>query len=205
MKVLVADDDAVQQKLMERKLSEWGFDFVTVSDGTAAWDYMRHSEEPLIALLDWVMPGFQGPELCQRARALLPESRIHLILLTSRDEQADVVEGLQAGADDYVCKPFHSGELRARLHTGQRLLELRESLRDRVEELSKALEDIRQLRKLLPICSYCKRVRHDEVYWTRVESYLSERLDMRFSHGICPSCFDSLAAQEGFSEDSQGP
>jgi len=201
MKVLVADDDPVQRKLMGRKLAEWGFDFESVEDGAAAWDFIRHVDEPLIVLLDWVMPNLQGPDLCKRARALLPESQLHLILLTSRDDQADVVLGLQAGADDYVCKPFHPAELQARLQTGRRLLELREKLHDRVDQLQKALEDIRQLRKLLPICSYCKRVRHDEVYWTKVESYLSERLDLRFSHGICPSCFDALAAQEDFSED----
>jgi phosphoserine phosphatase RsbU/P len=201
MKVLVADDDPVQRKLMGRKLSEWGFDYEAVEDGGTAWDVIRRADQSLIVLLDWVMPNLQGPDLCKKARALLPESRLHLILLTSRDDQADVVEGLQAGADDYVCKPFHPAELQARLQTGRRLLELRQKLHDQVEELQKALEDVRQLRKLLPICSYCKRVRHDEIYWTKVEFYLSERLDMRFSHGICPSCFDALSAQEGFIED----
>jgi response regulator RpfG family c-di-GMP phosphodiesterase len=100
------------------------------------------------------------------------------------------VEGFDAGADDYVTKPFHKDELRARVRVGARMLDLRHRLAERVRELERALAQNRALRGLLPICSYCKKIRDDRNYWTEVESYLSEVSDAEFSHGVCPDCYD---------------
>ncbi|NJK89965.1 MAG: response regulator transcription factor, partial [Myxococcales bacterium] len=118
------------------------------------------------------------------------------ILLTSRQSKDHVVEGLDSGADDYVAKPFHPEELRLRIRNGMRLLELQENLAARIRELEQATRQVNQLQDLLPLCTYCKRIRTDENYWLKVDSYLAEHLDVRVSHGICPSCYDKLVEPE---------
>ena len=196
VRVLVADDDPVQRSVTSRWLETRGIEADIVADGDEAWKVLSSHDGPMLAVLDWMMPGIQGVELCRRVREETPDAQRFLILLTSRNHQEDIVSGLRAGADDYVLKPFYSAELEARFQNGLRLLQLRSKLEDRVRELQAALEDVRQLRGLLPICSYCKRVRNDDNYWTQVEAYLSERLDVRFSHGICPSCYDNVVKKE---------
>jgi YesN/AraC family two-component response regulator len=101
------------------------------------------------------------------------------------------VTALEAGADDYVVKPFDQAELRARLQVGVRVLQLQTELADRVSELETALTNIRVLHGLLPICSYCKNVRDDQNYWQRVESYVESHADVQFSHSICPDCYET--------------
>jgi len=134
------------------------------------------------------MPTLDGPDLCRRIRQDERHSHMHLILLSSRGSRADIVAGLNAGADDYLVKPFDPEELRARLHVGVRVLTLQERLADRVAELEAAVSTVRRLHGLLPICSYCKRVRNDGDDWEQLESYISEHTDAQFSHGICPPC-----------------
>ena len=113
-----------------------------------------------------------------------------MILLTAKDSTEDIVEGLQAGADDYVTKPFDNDVMRARVQVGTRVVNLRSELANRVIELEEALSRVVQLQGLLPICSYCKRIRDDHDYWQQVEDYISEHSDVRFSHSICPDCHD---------------
>ena len=100
----------------------------------------------------------------------------------------DVVKGLEAGADDYIKKPFDHAELRSRLRVGERTLRLENSLQNKVGELHKLLEDVKQLKELIPICSYCNRVRDDQDYWKRLEEYISEETGSNFTHGVCPEC-----------------
>jgi DNA-binding response OmpR family regulator len=119
---------------------------------------------------------------------------MYVILLTGRASRADLVAGLDAGADDYLVKPFDLEELRARVHVGIRVLTLQERLAARVAELQSALSTVKQLSGLLPICSYCKRIRSDENYWEQVDSYVAHHSDVKFSHGICPSCFEAVRA-----------
>jgi response regulator RpfG family c-di-GMP phosphodiesterase len=114
------------------------------------------------------------------------------VLLTALRSGADVVSGLDAGADDYVTKPFDLEELRARIHVGVRVITLQDKLAQRVAELQAALANVKQLHGLLPICSYCKRIRGDDQYWQQVESYIAARSDAQFSHGICPACYQKL-------------
>jgi response regulator RpfG family c-di-GMP phosphodiesterase len=113
-------------------------------------------------------------------------------MLTACDSREDLIEGLLAGADDYVAKPFDPRELRARLAVGMRVLGLQQALANRVNELESALAQIKTLQGLLPICSYCKRIRNDKNYWQQIESYVSEHSEAEFSHGICPQCYENI-------------
>jgi len=188
--ILIADDDAVSLRILQKALEKWGHEVILASDGTKAWQALTTPEAPQIALLDWMMPGMDGPTICRRIRAVPLSPGPYLILLTARNDYADVVAGLEAGANDYVTKPFHHAELRARVQVGIRVLELQNSLAERVHDLETSLAQVKQLRGLLPICMYCKKIRRDTDYWQQVESYISEQTEAEFSHGICPECYE---------------
>ena len=176
MRILIADDDRMSTMMLGRTLEQWGFEVVVVHDGAAAWERIAGAAPPALVIVDWMMPGLDGIELCRRIRATALRSPVYVILLTARTSRQDLVAGLEAGADDYLTKPFDPDELRARIHVGQRTLGL--------------IANIKQLSGLLPICSYCKRIRGDHDYWEQVESYITEHTDALFSHGICPSCLE---------------
>jgi len=192
---LVADDDRVTAEILSRTLKRWEFDVAVVSNGAEAWDHLRAATVPTLAILDWMMPEMDGPEVCRRVRAELPLANMYLMLLTARESRGDLVTGLNAGADDYVTKPFDPEELRARVQVGVRILTLQKNLAERVEELQAALSNVKQLRGLLPICSYCKRIRGDDQYWQQLEGYIAEHSDAQFSHGICPTCYAAVSAE----------
>jgi DNA-binding response OmpR family regulator len=137
-----------------------------------------------------MMPGLDGPALCRRVRQNPARAHLYLILLTARDDRSDLVAGLDAGADDYLIKPFDPEEFRARVAVGRRVLALQERLAERVAELEAALANLKQLQGLLPICSYCKKVRSDQDYWQQVEHYVSQHTAVKFTHSICPGCLD---------------
>ena len=181
MRILIADDDRTSTMLLSRTLEQWGFEVVLAHDGTTAWGHITGVAPPALAIVDWMMPGVDGIELCRRIRATPLRSPVYVILLTARTSRQDLVEGLDAGADDYLTKPFHPDELRARIRVGQRTLGL--------------IANIKKLTGLLPICSYCKRIRSDHDYWEQVEGYLTEHTDVLFSHGICPSCLEKVMGE----------
>ena len=196
MRILIADDDGVSRLLLERTLQGWGYEVTAARDGTEAWAALGAADRPPLAVLDWMMPGMDGPELCRRARAASSDPPIYLILLTARGEPGDVVAGLEAGADDYVVKPFDAAELRARLRVGERVLALEGDLSARVRELEDALANVKRLQGLLPICAYCKKVRNDANLWEAVETYLTEHTGMDLSHSICPECYRKFVQTE---------
>jgi DNA-binding response OmpR family regulator len=200
MRILIAEDDPVTRRLLEGLLRSWGHEVSVSHDGACALERLQSADAPQLALLDWMMPGLDGPQVCRALRQRADSQSTYLILLTSRADRTDVIAGLEAGADDYLVKPFHPDELRARLNAGTRIVELQQRLASQVAELQKALDDVQRLSGLLPICSYCKAIRDDSNYWHRVEEYVSEHSTVKFSHGICPKCID--AAMKEAVEDS---
>jgi phosphoserine phosphatase RsbU/P len=139
MKMLIAEDESISRTMLQAILSEWGFEVVSVADGDEAWTVMQEADAPQLAVLDWVMPGRNGLTLCRELRELKRQDPLYIILLTSKRERGDIVRGLDAGADDYIAKPYDSEELRARVSVGRRLLELQTELRKR-EKLQGVVE-----------------------------------------------------------------
>ncbi|HKK34093.1 MAG TPA: diguanylate cyclase [Desulfomicrobiaceae bacterium] len=131
MKVCIADDDKFNRVALKKMLSNWGFDVVTAGNGAEAWEIMQDDESPRLVILDWVMPEIDGVEVCRRIRQKFQSDNDYrfIILLTAQGSKADIVEGLTAGADDYVTKPFDPHELQMRIRAGKRIIELQEKLR----------------------------------------------------------------------------
>ena len=188
MRILIAEDDRVTARILTSLLTSRGYETEVAYDGESALEMITSESAPYLALLDWMLPGMDGPEVCRRTRAGQFLTPGYLILLTARSAQADLVEGLNAGADEYLIKPIDPAELRARLNAGVRILDLQTRLAAQVRQLEEALGNIRKLTGLLPICAYCKSIRDDSNYWHRVEEYVSEHAEVTFSHGICPKC-----------------
>jgi sigma-B regulation protein RsbU (phosphoserine phosphatase) len=197
MQILIADDDGVTRTALEAMLRAWGCAVVVCQDGAEAWRALSAPGAPALAVLDWQMPGLDGLEVCRRVRQQRePDAPTYIILLTGNRRREDIVAGLNAGADDYIVKPFDPSELRARVQVGMRVVDLQRALAVRVGELEAALSKVHQLQGLLPICSYCKKIRDDQNYWTQVEAYVSRHADVQFSHGICPDCYAKIVAEE---------
>ena len=127
MRILIADDNHFYRRALEMTLREWGYDVVTAADGLAAWAVLRRPDAPKLAILDWVMPGLDGPEVARRVRAAGHHEPTYVIILTSKDDKGSAVAALDSGADDYVTKPFDRDELRARLRVGRRIVGLQTS------------------------------------------------------------------------------
>ena len=195
MKTLIAEDDSVSRRLLQAALQKWGYDVTVTAHGREAWDALQQPDAPSLLILDWLMPEMDGVEICRRIRASDALKSSYVILLTSRGSKEDIVEGLEAGADDYVTKPFDHGELRARVQVGSRVIGLQHALAERVHQLEEAIASVKTLQGLLPICCYCKKIRDDGNYWHRVESYIAGHANVRFSHGICPDCNEKLKAE----------
>jgi two-component system cell cycle response regulator len=136
MKILIAEDDFTSRSILVAILKKWGYDPVITEDGAAAWAALQRSDAPELVLLDWDMPGMNGLEVCRRLREIDSSHPAHVILLTARGEKGDIVQGLEAGANDYISKPFDSQELQARVRVGQRVLELQSSLREARDALA---------------------------------------------------------------------
>lgn len=192
MKILIAEDDEVSRRILQLELKSWGHEVVSTRDGSEAWSIIKTDESPPLAILDWMMPGIDGVEICRRAREMQRAVPVYIILLTAKNGKQHIVEGLEAGAGDYITKPFDRDELRARVQVAQTVVELQQNLAARVTELEDALKLVKQLQGVLPICSYCKNVRDDSNYWQKVESYIAEHSEARFSHGICPDCYKAI-------------
>jgi len=192
MRVLIAEDDLVSRHILQATLHKWGYEVVVCTDGTEAWQVLQGDAAPHVLILDWMMPGMDGVQICRKVREVPQPSPAYIILLTARERSQDIVAGLQAGADDYLTKPFDREELHARMQAGLRILELQSNLAERVKELEDALSRVRTLQGLLPMCPYCKKIRSDSNYWQQIENYVSAHSDAQFSHGVCPQCYEKI-------------
>jgi diguanylate cyclase (GGDEF)-like protein/PAS domain S-box-containing protein len=128
LRVIVADDSAVVRELLRRFMERWGYDVLLASDGSEAWDLLQYGDVPTIAILDWIMPGVEGIELCRRVRRLSRRHYTYILLLTAKNDPQNLIEGLGSGADDYICKPPDPGELEARLLVAERIVSFQERL-----------------------------------------------------------------------------
>jgi two-component system cell cycle response regulator len=128
MRILAAEDNPIFQSVLRSMLTKWGYDAIVVHNGIEAWQVLQSPDAPRLAILDWMMPGMDGVEVCRRVRADLREPYVYILLLTARTEAQDLVEGMEAGADDYLTKPFNAHELRVRLRAGRRIIDLQEQL-----------------------------------------------------------------------------
>jgi DNA-binding response OmpR family regulator len=190
VRILIAEDDLVSRRLVEATLVKWGHAVVVTCDGAEAWQALQADDAPPIAILDWMMPGLDGIAVCRKVRELKGRPYTYILLLTAKGGKEDIAAGLDAGADDYINKPFDQRELRARIKVGERMVGLERALAGKVMELEQALSQVRQLKGLLPICMYCKKIRDDQDYWHGMESYIHQHTGTDFSHGICPTCFE---------------
>ncbi len=195
MRILIAEDDATSRTILMAVLGKSGYEFESTADGLEALEAFKQSDPPDLAIVDLIMPKIDGLELVREIRALRAPRPPYVIILSTKSETADVVAGLDAGADDYLAKPFDATELRARIEVGRRMLEMRAVLADKVQELAAALEQVKTLRGIVPICANCKNVRDDQGYWNRVETYMRDHTGAEFSHAVCPDCMDKLYPQ----------
>ncbi len=197
LKVLVADDDVTSRTMLAAMLTKSGYNVVEAVDGAAALAVMRQPDAPLLVLLDWMMPHVDGPEVLRQVRAIETTRPPFIIMLTTKAAKPEIVAGLRAGANDYLTKPFDIGELYARIEVGRQLVDAQAALATKIEELREALNNIKTLRGILPICAWCKKIRDDEGYWKQLESYLRDHTDAEFSHGICPPCAAKFHPESG--------
>src|SRR6266581_9226877 len=172
--VLVVDDDPVSSAQLGALAQAAGYRVRIAPNGREAWDLLKLARVPIV-ISDWYMPELDGPELCRRIRARPREPYVYFILVTSRGGKQQYLAGVEAGADDFIAKPVDPDELRARLTVAERILGLR--------------KEIEQLEGLLPICSYCKRIRNDHDHWKTLEDYIEQHFATQFSHSICPDCY----------------
>lgn len=194
MKILIAEDDLTSRNILLAALKQHGHEALATENGREAWEALQRPDAPKLAILDWVMPEMDGPEVVRRVRGLPTDRPPYIIILTIKGKKADIITGLEAGANDYLTKPFDPDELRARIEVGKRMVELQAVLADKVQELQKALNEVRTLSGLIPICAHCKKIRDDKGFWQQVEVYVRDHTEAEFSHGICPECTEKLMA-----------
>ncbi len=179
MKILVAEDDAVSRLILEKTLQGWGHSAAACDNGAAAWALYRSGEFRLL-ISDWMMPEMDGPELCRKIRSLKRSDYTYVILLTAKTGKENFLEGMEAGADDYLTKPFDADGLKVRLSVAERILSLQ--------------ADVQTLRGILPVCAWCHKFRDDERLWKTAEEYLKSHTEIDFSHSICPECAEKQKA-----------
>jgi sigma-B regulation protein RsbU (phosphoserine phosphatase) len=181
MKILIAEDDGVSRLILVRKLTHMGHTVVAREDGESAWNSFL-VERPQLIITDWMMPKVDGLDLCRMIRAHVREKYAYVIFLTALTGRKSYNEGMEAGADDFLNKPVDMEELTARLCVAGRILGMHTQMK--------------QLEGLLPICSYCKKIRDDQNTWQSIEGYISTRTEATFSHGCCPSCMEKYVKPE---------
>lgn len=190
MEVLIADDGLTIRRLLETYLTNWGYDVVSVSDGNEAWKELQNPDAPRLVILDWLMPGMDGVDVCRKARELPHGNLFYIIIFTSLEDKKDLVTALDAGADDFIIKSFDKDELKARVKVGERVARLKSELDSRVKSLEESMAHVKLLQGILPICMHCHQIRDDKEVWQRLDKYIAEHTDVMLSHGLCPDCYE---------------
>lgn len=182
VKILAVEDDVVSRTVLRKSLRRYDHDVIEATDGEDAW--AKFQESPVrVIVSDWMMPRADGLELCRRIRAKPGKDYTYFILLTSLGATEDNRRvAADAGVDDFLTKPLDMSELWTRLRVAERILNY--------------TTQVRQLEELLPICSYCKKIRDDQNYWQQMEGYINERTGSEFSHSICPDCYTRVVLPE---------
>lgn len=184
MKVLVAEDDLVSLKLLQTTLANFGYETIPARDGEEAWEVFQKEQTPIV-VSDWMMPKMDGLDFCSKVRHAPPSDLryTYFILLTARAGKENHRKAMEMGVDDFLTKPLDQDELFSRLRVARRILGF--------------TSEIHELKKLIPICMYCKKVRGDEDYWLQIETYLHDHAGTDFSHGICPDCLSKIKKEDG--------
>ncbi|MFI5358373.1 MAG: PleD family two-component system response regulator [Opitutales bacterium] len=182
MKILAVEDDAVSRAVLRQALRKLGHEVIEAANGETAWKLL--AKEPMrVVVSDWAMPQMDGLELCRRIRGAKSADYTYFILLTARDATGENQQAAaDAGVDDFLTKPLNFEELWNRLRVAERIL--------------RYATQVRQLEEMLPICSYCKKIRDDQNYWQQIEGYINERTGSEFSHSICPDCYQRVVVPE---------
>jgi phosphoserine phosphatase RsbU/P len=188
--VLIAEDHEPTRETLSLLLEKKAYRVTAVENGESAVEKLTAIDAPCIAVLDWGLPDMSGIDVCRSIRRQCLPHYTYLIIVTARDGKDDVAEALAAGADDFIRKPYVLQELIARVRSGQRVIELERTLASRIKDLEEAFGRVNQLKRLLPICMFCKKIRDDQDYWKEIDSYLHEQTGTDFSHGICPHCME---------------
>lgn len=188
MKILIADDDPLWQRLAYGTLTRSGYEVSLVSNGHAAWDALQEPDAPLLALLDWMMPGMDGIDVCRHLRQLPSSPLIYVILLTALDEEDAVAQAVKAGADDYLIKPVLPEHLRLRVRVGMRVLGLEVVRQRSQQELADVHAQLNWVHQLLPLCPRCRRKRRSRRYWQQIQNYIQEQPKERLTPSLCPRC-----------------
>ena len=187
LEVLLVDDEPSTRAQVARALEKAGYDVLLARNGAEAIEIWERERPPLV-ITDWLMPELDGEALCRHIREARGERYTYVIMLTIKEEQPAVVAGLEAGADDYVKKPFDKHELLLRVKAGERVVHLEATLAEKITKLEDALGRVRTLEGILPTCAYCGRIRDDEGNWHELEAYIRKTTLAEFSHGYCPEC-----------------
>lgn len=183
MKILAVEDNAVARAVLRQALQRLGHEVIEAVDGEAGWAAFQRHDEVRVIVSDWTMPRGDGLDLCRRIRARAGEDYVYYILLTARDaSEQNQTDAADAGVDDFLSKPLDVSELWMRLRVAERILGY--------------TQQVRQLEQMMPICTYCKKVRDDQNYWQQIESYISERTGSDFSHSVCPDCYQRVVIPE---------
>lgn len=190
MKILIAEDEYTTRLMVQVCLERWGYSVQSVADGKAAWDILKKKNPPHIVILDWEMPELSGIELCRKIKNINRNNPIHVILLTARDSDHDIVQGFDAGADDYITKPFNDNELRARIRVAERIVTIQSSLNTTLEELRGALNLVDVFQDYITVCKSCHKFVGDSGTWQKIEDFLQKQPDSRFIEAVCPACED---------------
>jgi sigma-B regulation protein RsbU (phosphoserine phosphatase) len=181
MQILVVEDDFDAREMLQALLELDGYKVLAAANGNEAWDAFLKDRFSVV-LSDWLMPESDGLELCRRIRELETSHYTYIILLSALQGKSNYLEGIRAGADDFVSKPYDPELLRSRLMVAERIV----NLQDRVKRLE----------GILPTCMYCKKIRDERDRWISIEHYITQRSEASFSHGVCPDCYQDIVRPE---------